>query len=85
MQDLIEEHMCGTPSTKSVTPGNVLPVVKSFFKVTYAKYTNFGLQRFRLDYEGTLIKLYKEDPVVRAIRILRDPTGYGKFSHHDTG
>lgn len=25
---------------------------KTFFKVTYAKYTNFGLQRFRLDYDG---------------------------------
>lgn len=26
---------------------------KTFFKVTYSKYTNFGLQRFRLDYEGS--------------------------------
>ena len=26
---------------------------KTFFKVTYAKYTNFGLQRFRLDYDGS--------------------------------
>ena len=26
---------------------------KTFFKVTYSKYTNFGLQKFRLDYEGT--------------------------------
>ena len=25
---------------------------KSFFKCTYSKYTNFGLQKFRLDYEG---------------------------------
>tara|TARA_Y100000389_G_C17467724_1_gene527210 strand:+ start:4421 stop:6154 length:1734 start_codon:yes stop_codon:yes gene_type:complete len=25
---------------------------KTFFKCTYAKYTNFGLQKFRLDYEG---------------------------------
>jgi len=25
---------------------------KTFFKVTYSKYTNFGLQKFRLDYEG---------------------------------
>jgi hypothetical protein len=25
---------------------------KTFFKVTYAKYTNFGLQKFRLDYDG---------------------------------
>jgi hypothetical protein len=26
---------------------------KTFFKVTYSKYTNFGLQKFRLDYEGS--------------------------------
>ena len=25
---------------------------KTFFKCAYAKYTNFGLQKFRLDYEG---------------------------------
>jgi hypothetical protein len=25
---------------------------KTFFKVTYSKYTNFGLQKFRLDHEG---------------------------------
>ena len=26
---------------------------KSFWKATYKKYTNFGKQNFRLDYEGT--------------------------------
>ena len=26
---------------------------KTFFKTTYAKYTNFGLQKFRIDYEGS--------------------------------
>jgi len=26
---------------------------KTFFKVTYAKYTNFGLQKFRVDYDGS--------------------------------
>ena len=26
---------------------------KTFFKTTYSKYTNFGLQRFRIDYEGS--------------------------------
>jgi len=26
---------------------------KSFFKCTYKKYTNYGLQKFRLDFEGT--------------------------------
>src|SRR6056300_1352836 len=25
---------------------------KTFFKVTYNKYTNFGLQKFRIDYDG---------------------------------
>ena len=25
---------------------------KTFFKNTYAKYTNFGLQKYRLDYNG---------------------------------
>ena len=25
---------------------------KSFFKTTYAKYTNFGLQKFRVDFDG---------------------------------
>jgi hypothetical protein len=26
---------------------------KTFFRVTYSKYTNFGLQKFRIDYNGT--------------------------------
>jgi len=26
---------------------------KTFFKITYSKYTNFGLQKFRLDYDGS--------------------------------
>ena len=26
---------------------------KTFWKATYAKYTNFGKQNFRLDYEGS--------------------------------
>ena len=25
---------------------------KTFFKSTYAKYTNFGMQKFRIDYDG---------------------------------
>ena len=25
---------------------------KTFFKTKYSKYTNFGLQKFRIDYEG---------------------------------
>jgi hypothetical protein len=26
---------------------------KTFFRITYSKYTNFGLQKFRIDYNGT--------------------------------
>lgn len=34
---------------------------KTFFKTTYAKYTNFGLQKFRVDYEGsTTMRLTEE-------------------------
>ena len=25
---------------------------KTFFKVTYSKYNNFGMQKFRIDYDG---------------------------------
>ncbi len=38
-QGSINEILTGNPS-------------KTFFKVTYAKYTNFGMQRFRLDFDG---------------------------------
>ena len=31
---------------------------KTFFKQTYKKYTNFGLQRFRLDFEGQRVLNY---------------------------
>ena len=34
---------------------------KTFFKSTYAKYTNFGLQKFRLDYEGARVLNINED------------------------
>ena len=33
---------------------------KTFFKVTYSKYTNFGLQKFRLDYDGLRELKYTE-------------------------
>ena len=26
---------------------------KTFFTVTYSKYTNFGMQKFRIDYDGS--------------------------------
>ena len=34
---------------------------KTFFKATYNKYTNFGMQRFRLDYQGQRKLHYGED------------------------
>jgi len=34
---------------------------KSFFKTTYAKYTNFGLQKFRVDFDGTRTLRLSED------------------------
>jgi|UniRef100_A0A6C0IP46 hypothetical protein len=36
---------------------------KTFFKVTYSKYTNFGLQKFRLDYSGLRELRLKESSV----------------------
>ena len=34
---------------------------KTFWKATYQKYTNFGLQKFRLDYNGsTFLRLTEE-------------------------
>lgn len=36
---------------------------KTFFKVAYSKYTNFGLQKFRLDYEGSRDLRLTEDSV----------------------
>ena len=34
---------------------------KTFFKTVYAKYTNFGMQKFRLDYEGQRTLKLNED------------------------
>lgn len=34
---------------------------KSFFKTAYAKYTNFGLQKFRVDFDGTKTLRLNED------------------------
>ena len=31
---------------------------KTFFKATYKKHTNFGLQRFRINYEGSRVLNY---------------------------
>ena len=36
----------------------------SFFKNAYKKYTNFGLQKFRIDYDGQRILRYKEETVL---------------------
>ena len=34
---------------------------KTFFKAKYSKYTNFGLQKFRIDYEGLRTLRYSEE------------------------
>ena len=36
---------------------------KTFFKVAYAKYTNFGMQKFRIDYEGSRDLRLTEDSI----------------------
>ena len=36
---------------------------KTFFKTTYAKYTNFGLQKFRIDYSGLRTLRLNEESV----------------------
>jgi hypothetical protein len=43
---------------------------KTFFKVTYSKYTNFGLQKFRLDYDG-LRDLRPTEPSTFTFKIKR--------------
>jgi hypothetical protein len=43
---------------------------KSFFKVAYAKYTNFGMQKFRIDYNG-LRELRLSEPSVFQFKIPR--------------
>lgn len=37
---------------------------KTFFKSTYHKYTNFGMQKFRIDYKGLRHLKYKQDTVM---------------------
>ena len=69
---------------------------KTFFKATYQKYTNFGLQRFRIDYEGTK-ELSLTNPTILDFKIpkyadlLHDtylvinlPTIYSPFHHFKT-
>ena len=38
---------------------------KTFFNATYSKYTNFGLQKFRLDYEGSRDLRLTEDSIFK--------------------
>jgi hypothetical protein len=42
-------NLTATGSANVILTGNP---TKTFFKVVYSKYTNFGLQKFRIDYEG---------------------------------
>ena len=43
---------------------------KTFFKATYAKYSNFGLQKFRIDYDG-LRDLRATEPSTFSFKIPR--------------
>jgi hypothetical protein len=42
-------NLISTGNNNIILTGNP---TKTFFKVTYSKYTNFGLQKFRIDYDG---------------------------------
>ena len=42
-------NLTATGSANVILTGNP---TKTFFKVVYSKYTNFGLQKFRIDYDG---------------------------------
>jgi hypothetical protein len=58
-----------------VSVGNVNVILtgnptKTFFKCVYSKYTNFGLQKFRIDYDG-LRDLRLTDPSVFSFKIPR--------------
>ena len=69
---------------------------KTFFKATYQKYTNFGLQRFRIDYEGTKNLNEKTNTILefkikRYAELLGDtylvftlPTIYSPIYHYQT-
>ena len=69
---------------------------KTFFKATYQKYTNFGLQRFRIDYEGAKNLNLKTNTVLdfkipRYSELLYDtyfvinlPNIYSPFFHYST-
>ena len=37
---------------------------KTFFKATYNKYTNFGMQKFRIDFEGNRILNYNTPTIL---------------------
>ena len=69
---------------------------KTFFKATYQKYTNFGLQRFRIDYDGTKnLKLNTNtilnfkvnrpaDLLYDTYLVLNLPTIYSPIYHYET-
>ena len=69
---------------------------KTFFKATYQKYTNFGLQRFRIDYNGTKnlnqnTNTILEFKIIRYADLLYDtylvmnlPTIYSPIYHYAT-
>ena len=69
---------------------------KTFFKATYQKYSNFGLQRFRIDYEGVKTLNEKTNTILdfkipRYAELLYDtyfvitlPNIYSPFYHYMT-
>lgn len=69
---------------------------KTFFKATYQKYTNFGLQRFRIDYNGTKnlnpnTSTILDFKIIRYADLLYDsylvmnlPTIYSPIYHYET-
>ena len=42
-------NLIASSSSNPILNGNP---TKTFFKTTYSKYTNFGMQKFRIDYDG---------------------------------
>ena len=51
---------------------------KTFFKCAYAKYTNFGLQKFRIDFDGlrNLRMSESSEYTVQGAEICRPPNGH---------
>jgi|UniRef100_A0A6C0IJ61 hypothetical protein len=60
-------NIVSTGNNNLILTGNP---TKTFFKVTYSKYSNFGLQKFRIDYNG-LRELRPNEPSTFSFKIPR--------------